>query len=77
MHPFHWAPAGGARHASRDSKPTGGNYPTGTFVTTLCGSYVAADNSDMAWLWETCAACNKTAHALAAVPTAHLRAGAR
>ena len=52
MHPFHWAPAGGARHASRDSKPTSGNYPTGTFVTTLCGSYLAADNSDMAWLWE-------------------------
>lgn len=64
-HPFHWVPAGGARHASTDAKETVGNYPTGTVVKTLCGDDVTADNGQLAWLWPTCPACNAEAHRLA------------
>ncbi|GAA4852281.1 zinc finger protein [Saccharopolyspora rosea] len=64
-HPFHWVPAGGARHASADEKHAVGNYPTGTAVTTLCGDGVIAENTAVAWLWPTCATCNAEAHRLA------------
>ena len=60
MHPFRWIPADGERHASRDKKPHG--WPDGTVVNALCGRSVRADNRDVAWLWETCPACNQAAH---------------
>ncbi|MEU5847405.1 zinc finger protein [Saccharopolyspora shandongensis] len=67
MYPFHWVPAGGARHASLDSRPDGAlAYPSGTGVQTLCGYRLAADNSELAWLWETCAECGAVAKRLAA-----------
>lgn len=67
MHPFHWVPAAGQRHASCTEKPVGCAYPTGTQVTTLCQRDVRADNSEVAWLWATCAECNREARRLAGV----------
>ncbi|RKT84092.1 zinc-finger [Saccharopolyspora antimicrobica] len=64
MHPFHWVPGEGERHASLDSRP-GGGYPTGMGVTTLCGKELLADNSEFGWLWSTCRACNAEAHRIA------------
>lgn len=70
-----WVPADGARHASIDTKPTGG-YPTGMCVQTLCGHQLIADNTELAWLWETCPDCNAQAHKLARCPMPPV-AGAR
>ncbi|MBB5159985.1 zinc finger protein [Saccharopolyspora phatthalungensis] len=67
-HPFHWVPAEGKRHASTDPKPFKG-YPTGFVVATLCGHQLAADNSEPAWFWEMCAACDVKARDLAKTPT--------
>lgn len=62
MHPFHWVPAAGARHASLDVRPDGAlAYPSGTGVQTLCGQRLTADNSELAWLWETCRGCDAEA----------------
>lgn len=66
-HPFSWIPACGKRHASADTKPLGG-YPNGFVVATLCRHQLPADNSDVAWLWETCPECNVKAHELAGIP---------
>ncbi|MEV0055987.1 zinc finger protein [Saccharopolyspora shandongensis] len=52
-YPFHWVPAAGQRHASTDARPSGG-YPTGMEVATLCGCRLDADNSELAWFWNTC-----------------------
>lgn len=66
MYPFHWVPAGGVRHASTDARSAGLLvYPTGTPVSTLCGLDAVADNSELAWLWATCAECNSQAHRIA------------
>ncbi|MBB5152500.1 zinc finger protein [Saccharopolyspora phatthalungensis] len=67
-HPFHWVRADGKRHASTDPKPRMG-YPTGCVVGTLCGHQLAAENTDPAWLWETCRTCDDKAHALAKAST--------
>ncbi|KAA5830206.1 zinc finger protein [Saccharopolyspora hirsuta] len=67
MYPFHWVPAAGQRHASLAEKPVGCAYPTGTQVETLCQQEVSADNSEVAWLWGTCAECNREARRLAGV----------
>ncbi|WP_263254086.1 zinc finger protein [Saccharopolyspora rosea] len=75
-HPFSWVPADGQRHATADVRPPGG-FSTGLVVETLCGQQVQADNSDMAWLWETCPTCNVRAHELAGIPMARPRIGAR
>ncbi|MCI2422028.1 hypothetical protein MOQ72_31810 [Saccharopolyspora sp. K220] len=64
MHPFHWVPAEGQRHASLDSRP-GGGYPTGMAVSTLCEQRLSADNSELGWLWSTCGDCNTEAHRIA------------
>ncbi|WP_093420839.1 zinc finger protein [Saccharopolyspora flava] len=61
-HPFHWVPASGRRHASRS------RVDDGATARMLCGEHVVASYSDTAWLWETCASCNITAHGLAGVP---------
>ena len=37
-------------------------------IATLCGGRRTADNSDLAWLWETCPPCNREAYRLAAPP---------
>ncbi|WP_188989866.1 zinc finger protein [Saccharopolyspora thermophila] len=67
MYPFHWVPAAGQRHASLDAHPDGAlAYPSGTGVRTLCGSQLTADNSKLAWLWETCAECNAEARRISA-----------
>ncbi|WP_246868998.1 zinc finger protein [Saccharopolyspora sp. ASAGF58] len=63
-HPFHWVPADGQRHASTDAR-LGGGYPTRVCVATLCGHQLIADNTDRAWLWDTCPDCNAAAHKLA------------
>ncbi|GAA4861873.1 zinc finger protein [Saccharopolyspora rosea] len=68
MHPFHWVPAAGERHASQDARPYGG-YPEGRQVTTLCGQQLPAAVGDSPWLWGTCPTCNDRAHDLAGVPT--------
>ncbi|MGP4019693.1 zinc finger protein [Saccharopolyspora sp. 5N708] len=66
MYPFHWVPAGGARHASLDAHPGGAFcYPSGTSVRTLCEQQLTADNSVLAWLWDTCGTCNDEARRLA------------
>ncbi|QIZ35436.1 zinc finger protein [Saccharopolyspora sp. ASAGF58] len=65
--PYSWVPADGLRHASTDARPLGG-YATGVVVETLCGHQLRADNTDIGWLWETCAGCNAKAHELAGVP---------
>lgn len=66
VYPFHWVPAGGARHASTDARPDGAlAYPSGTGVRTLCGADLVADNSEVAWLWSTCADCNAAARRIA------------
>lgn len=65
MHAFHWVPASNQRHASLDTKPANGNYPTGMCVETLCGYEIGADNSEMAWLWPTCSDCHERAHHIA------------
>ncbi|GAA0509907.1 hypothetical protein GCM10011581_42840 [Saccharopolyspora subtropica] len=70
MHPFHWVPAEGQRHASLDFRP-GGGYPTGMTVSTLCKQQLSADNSQLAWLWETCRDCNKEAHRIARSSAQH------
>lgn len=63
MYPFHWVPAAGRRHASTDRRPEGAlAYPSGTSVTTLCRERLTADNSEIGWLWPTCAECNGEAH---------------
>ncbi|MCI2421839.1 hypothetical protein MOQ72_30830 [Saccharopolyspora sp. K220] len=67
MHPFHWTPAQGQRHASLDTRP-GGGYPTGMSVKTLCNQQLTAENTDLAWLWLTCPDCDVEAHRLAGVP---------
>ncbi|MBB5156409.1 zinc finger protein [Saccharopolyspora phatthalungensis] len=67
-HPFHWVPADGKRHASTDPKPAKG-YPSGLVVATLCGHQLAAEKTDLAWLWETCRTCDDKAHALAKAST--------
>lgn len=65
-HPFHWIPAQGERHASRDPYPGGvQGYPDGATVSTLCGQDVTADSGAVAWLWDTCQRCNDAAHVLA------------
>ncbi|GAA4837227.1 hypothetical protein GCM10025787_16730 [Saccharopolyspora rosea] len=70
MHPFHWVPGDGARHASLDARPEGVFlHPTGAEVRTLCGLDVLADNSQLAWLWETCPECNAEAHRISARST--------
>lgn len=56
-HPFRWVPADGQRHASRHPT-TGGGYPPGLTVSTLCGLDVHARTGDLPWLWPTCADCN-------------------
>lgn len=56
-HPVAWVPAEQVRHASTAAKSKGSDYPTGTEVKTLCGLNVIAVNSDVAWLWPTCANC--------------------
>ncbi|SFS71177.1 zinc finger protein [Saccharopolyspora flava] len=61
MHPFHWVPALGERHASTDPRPSGG-YPAGSTITTLCDRQMNAEVGEMAWLWTTCPACNAEAH---------------
>lgn len=66
-HPFRWQPGEGKRHATLMPRPRGG-FPDGTEVDTLCGTRVAADNSDIAWLWSTCTECNEQAHAMAGTP---------
>ncbi|PKW14139.1 zinc finger protein [Saccharopolyspora spinosa] len=66
-YPFHWVPAEGARHAIADQRPAGG-WPEGETITVLCGSEVAADNSELAWLWDTCPDCNAGRTCLAEVP---------
>ncbi|SFS93062.1 hypothetical protein SAMN05660874_04284 [Saccharopolyspora flava] len=36
-------------------------------IETLCGRSVeVAEPSELAWLWETCASCNESAHLLVA-----------
>lgn len=65
MHAFHWVPAEEQRHASLDTKPAHGNYPTGTCIETLCGQQLSADNSEHAWFWTTFPACNAEAHKIA------------
>ena len=68
-YPFHWIPAAGARHASRDAYPMGvRGFPDGTAVKTLGGGEFPADTSEHAWLWETCKDCNVAAHDLAGLP---------
>ncbi|MBB5160058.1 hypothetical protein BJ970_007659 [Saccharopolyspora phatthalungensis] len=67
-HFFSWVPADGLRHASTDAKPFRG-YPTGFVVATLCGHQLAAENTDLAWFWETCRTCDDKAHELAKTPT--------
>lgn len=57
MYGFHWVPAGGKRHASKDPRPEGG-YPTGCNVDTLCDQQVTANSSKVAWFWPTCPDCN-------------------
>ncbi|MBB5156776.1 zinc finger protein [Saccharopolyspora phatthalungensis] len=69
-HPFSWAPAGGLRHASTDTRPRKG-YPTGFVVATLCGYQLAAENTTLAWLWDKCPACNDKVHGRANTPTPH------
>ena len=69
VHPFHWVPAAGKRHATTTARP-GGGYPTGMTVPTLCDEELTADNSTTAWFWETCPVCNVEAHRLAGVPMA-------
>ena len=54
MHEFHWVPANLQRHASTDTKPAHGNYPTGISVGTLCNRELNADNTELAWFWPTC-----------------------
>ena len=63
MHPFHWVPAQGERHASADPRPSGG-YPAGLTVSTLCEQEVPAEVGEVAWLWNTCATCNAEARRL-------------
>lgn len=65
MHEFHWVPAHHQRHASTDTKPAHGNYPTGMCVGTLCNRELNADNTELAWFWPTCPDCNTAAHHLA------------
>ena len=65
MHAFHWTPAEQQRHASLDTKPANGNYPTGMCIETLCGRQLPADNSERAWLWPTCPDCNAEARRIA------------
>lgn len=65
MHAFHWVPADNQRHASRDTKPANGNFPTGMCVKTLCGRQLPADNSERAWLWATCPDCDAEAPKIA------------
>ena len=66
-HPFHWIPAQGKRHASSESYAAGvQGYPDGSEVSMLCEQKLAADNSPLAWLWDTCESCNVAAHLLAA-----------
>ena len=75
MHPFHWVPAEGQRHASAGAQPPGG-YPSGASVRTLCEQELRADTGELAWLWGTCPPCNKQAHVLAqpqAVPAFPIR----
>lgn len=67
MYPFHWVPAAGQRHASLDEKPCGSAYQSGTQVRNLCRQDLPADNSDVAWLWQTCGDCNTEARLLAGV----------
>lgn len=62
-HPFHWVPADGKRHASTDTRPTGG-YPRGTHVRTLCGQQLDAEDGVLPWLWNTCSPCNTAARRL-------------
>ncbi|MGP4018685.1 zinc finger protein [Saccharopolyspora sp. 5N708] len=63
MHPFHWVPASGERHASTAPRPHGG-YPAGTPLTTLCEQRIHAEVGDIPWLWSTCVSCNAEAHRL-------------
>ncbi|MGI8308802.1 hypothetical protein [Saccharopolyspora hattusasensis] len=34
----------------------------------MCGHQLIADNTELAWLWDTCPDCNAAAHVLAGVP---------
>ncbi|MEV6234802.1 zinc finger protein [Saccharopolyspora shandongensis] len=67
MYPFHWVPAAGQRHASLDERPCGCSYPTGTQVLTLCLQQLSADDSELAWFWDTCSECNREARRLAGI----------
>lgn len=65
MHSFHWVPADGKRHASRDKRPWGSAYPSGMRVNTLCRQEVVAEATAQAWLWGTCLDCNGEARKIA------------
>lgn len=65
MHPFRWLPAEGERHATAEVRLAGA-YATGDQVASLCGlSVLAAEGTEIAWLWPTCPDCNTAAHRLA------------
>ncbi|GAB3688012.1 zinc finger protein [Saccharopolyspora sp. ID03-671] len=64
MHPFRWVPADGGRHATADIRLAGA-YAVGESITALCRrSVTVARGTELAWLWPTCAECNREAHAL-------------
>ncbi|GAA4864878.1 zinc finger protein [Saccharopolyspora cebuensis] len=62
-HPFHWVPGAERRHATKVSR-----WRCERTVGTLCGQEVAPADTVLAWLWETCPACDVAAHRLAGVP---------
>ncbi|WP_139274124.1 zinc finger protein [Saccharopolyspora flava] len=67
MHPFRWTLAEGKRHATTDRRRLIGIFPVSEQIETLCGRSVeVAEPSELAWLWETCASCNESAHLLVA-----------
>ena len=62
-HPFRWVPADGLRHASL-RPTTGGGYPQGLELDTLCGKAVSAETGALPWLWRTCPDCDLAARKL-------------
>ncbi|WP_433868789.1 zinc finger protein [Saccharopolyspora sp. CA-218241] len=67
LHPFHWVPADGERHATTAGRPLGG-YSDGTVLETLCGRELRAVSGELAWLWFTCPDCDHEAHRMAGAP---------
>lgn len=66
-HPFTWVPAADERHASVDPAPAHA-YPAGQEIARLCGREVIAEVGDYAWLWPTCADCDRRAREMVGAP---------